>query len=314
MSIANGLALPNPLSDGTTADAVPVMGDFNYLLAALNRALLDTGGGSGMNAQSTQIHNLANGTAANDAVNLSQLNGFAALAGAAFTGAVTMATTLGVAGLLSGSALSLSGSGAITGNLTVSGSSGVTASSILLNGTGANGGALFQPRDGTTGNSLLYSSTANVFALFVNGADRLQYTAGGAINVPGAFSAGGALSLSGALTPGSAANSVGYLGAPVNAKTTSYTLVLTDMGGTVDMNGSSLTLTIPANASVAFPVGTIILGTNLNATNLTIAITTDTLTISGTTTTGSRTIGQNGEFRLKKVSATSWLITGTAMT
>jgi hypothetical protein len=45
-----------------------------------------------------------------------------------------------------------------------------------------------------------------------------------------------------------------------NAQTgTSYTLVLTDKGKTVSMtNASANTLTIPSNASVAFPVGTVI--------------------------------------------------------
>jgi hypothetical protein len=100
---------------------------------------------------------------------------------------------------------------------------------------------------------------------------------------------------------------------PSNAKAANYQLALTDRGQGIDFNGTSLTCTIPANGSVAFPVGTVIVITNLNATSLSIAITTDTLTLSGTTTTGTRTLGQNGEARLRKVSATSWLIAGTAL-
>src|SRR5579859_6661294 len=119
MPIANGLALPTALSNGTTADAVAVMGDFNYLLNALNRALLDGGGGTGMNAQSTQIHNLANGVAANDAVNISQLNGYALLSGATFTGA------------LAGTSLSLSSTLSVTGAATLNGGLTVTGSTAL---------------------------------------------------------------------------------------------------------------------------------------------------------------------------------------
>lgn len=100
---------------------------------------------------------------------------------------------------------------------------------------------------------------------------------------------------------------------PSNAKAANYPLALTDRGQGVDFNGTSLTCTIPANASVAFPIGSVIVITNLNATSLSIAITTDTLTLSGTTTTGTRTLGQNGEARLRKVGATSWLIAGTAL-
>lgn len=45
----------------------------------------------------------------------------------------------------------------------------------------------------------------------------------------------------------------------VNAIDTSYTLILSDKGKLVTMdNAAALTLTVPANASVAFPIGTII--------------------------------------------------------
>ena len=48
MSISNGLVLPNQISNGNALDATVVMANYNALLAALNRALLDAGGGSGM--------------------------------------------------------------------------------------------------------------------------------------------------------------------------------------------------------------------------------------------------------------------------
>lgn len=48
-------------------------------------------------------------------------------------------------------------------------------------------------------------------------------------------------------------------GIVVNTQTASYTLVLADAGKLVEMNvASANTLTIPLNASVAFPVGTVI--------------------------------------------------------
>ena len=80
------------------------------------------------------------------------------------------------------------------------------------------------------------------------------------------------------------------------------------------MNGTSLTLTIPANGTVAFPLGTTIMVVNSNSTSLTIAITTDTMTLANSTTTGSRTLAQNGLATLTKVGTSNWLIAGTGVT
>jgi hypothetical protein len=57
-----------------------------------------------------------------------------------------------------------------------------------------------------------------------------------------------------------------YVGRGINAQTASYTTVLTDAGKTVSMtNAGATTLTIPANASVAYVVGTRINILNLGA-------------------------------------------------
>jgi hypothetical protein len=107
---------------------------------------------------------------------------------------------------------------------------------------------------------------------------------------------------------------VGYRDAPQNSKTTNYTLIASDAGKSVVMNGSSVTLTIPANASVPFTVGTVIIVINLNASALSIAITSDTLTLVNSTTTGTRTLAQNGVATCIKVGATSWFISGAGLT
>ena len=106
---------------------------------------------------------------------------------------------------------------------------------------------------------------------------------------------------------------VGYRDAPPNGQTVNYQLVLADRGKSVVMNGSSLTLTVPANSAVAFPVGTVIIIVNLNATALSIAITTDTMTLANSTTTGTRTLARNGMATLVKIAATSWLISGAGL-
>ena len=106
---------------------------------------------------------------------------------------------------------------------------------------------------------------------------------------------------------------VGYREAPQNSQTANYQLVLADRGKSILMNGSSLTLTIPANVAVAFPVGTVVIIVNLNATALSIGITTDTLTLANSTTTGIRTLAQNGLATCVKIGSTSWLISGAGL-
>lgn len=107
---------------------------------------------------------------------------------------------------------------------------------------------------------------------------------------------------------------VGYRDAPQNSKTTNYTLIASDAGKSILMNGTSVTLTIPENASVGFAVGTVIIIVNINTTNLSIAITSDTLTLANSTTTGTRTLARNGVATCIKIAGTSWLISGAGLT
>lgn len=112
--------------------------------------------------------------------------------------------------------------------------------------------------------------------------------------------------------------SVGYLGIPQNSQSTGYTLVLTDAGKSLyhpSADTTARTWTIPANASVAFPIGTTV--TFINDTSggtITIAITTDTLVFIGAGSTGSRTLAANGMATATKVTSTRWVINGTNLT
>jgi hypothetical protein len=111
-------------------------------------------------------------------------------------------------------------------------------------------------------------------------------------------------------------SSVGYLGMPSNSQSAAYTLVAADAGKMIlhpSADNNARTFTIPANASVAFPIGTVV--TFVNAINtVTIAITTDTMTLAGTSTTGSRTLAANGIATAIKTGATTWLISGVGLT
>lgn len=110
------------------------------------------------------------------------------------------------------------------------------------------------------------------------------------------------------------ATSVGFLGSPQMADQDDYTLALTDAGGHYyHTSASTHTLTIPANGSVAFPIGTVIGIVNENGGgNLSLAITTDTLRWGSST--GTRTIAANGTATLLKVTSTVWRLTGDGIT
>ncbi len=107
-----------------------------------------------------------------------------------------------------------------------------------------------------------------------------------------------------------------YAGIPQNIQNATYAIVLTDANKNIHKSGGiAHTDTLPANASVAFPIGTAITFTvAAGAANLTLAITTDTLLWSPSGTTGSRTIAANGVATALKITATSWVLTGTGIT
>ena len=103
---------------------------------------------------------------------------------------------------------------------------------------------------------------------------------------------------------------------PVNAQSVNYTAVLSDAGKAIYhpiADNNARTFTIPANASVAYTVGTVISFVNLINT-VTIAITTDTMYLAGPGTTGSRTLAAFGCCTAMKVAATTWVISGTGLT
>ena len=118
-------------------------------------------------------------------------------------------------------------------------------------------------------------------------------------------------------TPNASASEVGFKGMPQNAQTANYTLVLADAGKHIHHAsgaGAGDTYTLPANASVAYPLGTRIMFTNLDSNAVSIAITTDTLRLSPGGTTGTRTLAQYGTATALKVETTVWLIWGQGLT
>ena len=111
-------------------------------------------------------------------------------------------------------------------------------------------------------------------------------------------------------------DAVGFRNTPVNSQSAAYTLVLADSGKTIlhpISDNNARTFTIPANSSVAYPVGTVITFVNLINT-VTIAITTDTMYLAGDGTTGSRTLAAYGVASAVKVASTTWVISGNGLT
>jgi hypothetical protein len=99
---------------------------------------------------------------------------------------------------------------------------------------------------------------------------------------------------------------VGYLDIPNNNVGT-YTLALTDRGKFIDATGN---VTIPANSSVPFPIGTTMLVYAGTGSSITIGITTDTLNWLPSIATGTRTLASHSIATLLKVGATTWFIWG----
>lgn len=117
---------------------------------------------------------------------------------------------------------------------------------------------------------------------------------------------------------GDATNNIGYLNIPQNSQSAAYTLVLADSGKSIYHPSADTTAriwTIPANASVAYPIGTAV--TFINDTSagvITIAITSDTLVLAGTGSTGSRTLAASGMATAIKMTSTRWMISGSGLT
>jgi hypothetical protein len=101
----------------------------------------------------------------------------------------------------------------------------------------------------------------------------------------------------------------------LSSQSAAYTLVLGDANGGIlhpSSDTTARTFTIPANSSVAYPIGTSLTFINQNsAGTVTIAINTDTMRLAGAGTTGSRTLTANGIATAIKVTSTEWLISGT---
>lgn len=96
------------------------------------------------------------------------------------------------------------------------------------------------------------------------------------------------------------------LARPITTKTADWTLALADAGAVVRMNkASAITLTVPANATVAFAIGTEIVVAQIGAGKLTVAA------AGGVTVSGALGFRKQLSFAiLRKTATNTWEVTG----
>ena len=192
-----------------------------------------------------------------------------------------------------------SGSSGLDGwNFGTSGTSGLTGSSGTSGLTGSSG---------TSGVSGLIGSSGTSGVSGSSGSSGLTGSSG----TSGVTGTGGTSGTSGT-------SGVSYLEVPSNSKSANYTTVLDDSGKNIlhpSADTTARTWTIPANATVAYPLGSVITFVNQNGAGvITIAITTDIMRLAGPGTTGSRTLAANGVASALKITTTEWIISGTNLT
>lgn len=193
---------------------------------------------------------------------------------------------------------------------------------------------------GTSDSQALTNKTLGSGCVWSGGTIAVQYGGTGATSLSGLVKGNGTSAFSAAtagtdyLAPGGAlgtpasgnlsnctadgTNAVGFRHIPQNIRNSAYTLVLADAGKHLlhpSADTTARTFTIPANSSVAYPIGTALTFINQNSAGVvTIAITTDTMRLAGAGTTGSRTLAANGIATAIKLTSTEWIISGTGLT
>jgi hypothetical protein len=166
-----------------------------------------------------------------------------------------------------------------------------------------------------------YQYNGSAWAAFASGMTNPMTTVGDLI-LGGASGAPGRLAIG--ATAGQVLTSDGTTAAwaapamAQNSQSTAYTAVLADAGKHILHPAADTTarvFTIPANSSVAYPIGTALTIVNQNAAGVvTISITTDTMRLAGAGTTGSRTLAANGIATALKITSTEWIISGSGLT
>lgn len=186
----------------------------------------------------------------------------------------------------------------ITGNTTVTGT--LTSTSTIQATTGTLTGSTLAINGASPTISSTSASAASIFTSTVTG-----ITIGSSTIKTTEFPADG--------TTSTATAAAGYMGMPQITTSISRNFAATDAGKHVYVTSTGTTQTIPANGTVAFPIGTTIVVVNGSGVSTSIAITTDTLRLANSASTGTRTLASNGMCTLVKINSTEWIASGNGL-
>jgi hypothetical protein len=178
---------------------------------------------------------------------------------------------------------------------------------IILRGASWNGRKIFFGFDTPQAGEVGIVEELIIDRAFVTTADNLKANLASPIftgTVTGSPAAG---------TTSTGTSGFGYMGLPQNATTTGAYGVLAADAGKHIYSTATRTVTIPANGTIAMPVGSTLVFIAGSGATVTIAITTDTLYLAGPGTTGSRTLAAFGMATAVKITATSWIISGNGL-
>jgi hypothetical protein len=207
-----------------------------------------------------------------------------------------------IAGPSSGSATGFT----VSTNALFNGST-TTANTLNLTSTGGNG---YLALESSVGGATFAGTAAYATVVGSNNSTELDWVTAGSTRAK--ITSAGQMS---AIDDSGTMQIVGWRDLIYRNITTNYAPVLADRGANICNNSASpVTVTIPANASVAFPLGTTLSFSTVNGGGaVTIALTSDTLIWAAAGSTGTRTLATTGLATATKVANTQWLISGSGL-
>jgi hypothetical protein len=171
------------------------------------------------------------------------------------------------------------------------------------------------PNSGTTGGLRIAGNAVSNLAI-LQFTDSTNATEWGhvAVTSDGKWSFSGTASFAGGLVAGhtildagAVQRVIGFLDMPLTAGTAGRAIVLADRGMAIPATGN---ITIPTDATLNFPIGSVIGIYNNSAAPITIAAVTPgttTLRLGGTALVGTRTLAQRGYVVIWKEAANEWV-------